>query len=248
MHIHWIPACALNFCYISNFNLTQHTEMSGNGSKHFLAQNLWKVWIILQTALLNCSCMSSRWQWKLSLNRSIYLCIRYFPSWYLSPFWNWFLGTQLKATNVWLVRKEKLRSFVFHHSKYVCVKHLQYTSYFPGYLNIQDLREKFSISSYFYMLARLCNFSQVQISNFAWNTLWAPLPSWQRKIRIFSKQGGQLVVLLEAIVRCGKVLLKTQRFAVLLHTDKHSISKTHVGEERYLASSFTFRYKKCICE
>ncbi|POI30959.1 hypothetical protein CIB84_005290 [Bambusicola thoracicus] len=37
-------------------------EMSGNGSKHFLAQNLWKVWIILQTALLNCSCMSSRWQ------------------------------------------------------------------------------------------------------------------------------------------------------------------------------------------
>lgn len=56
------------------------------------------------------------------------------------------------------------------------------------------------------------------------------------------------MVLLEAIVRCGKALLKTQCFAILLHTAKRSISKTHVGEERYLASSFTFRYKKCICE
>lgn len=97
MHIHRIPACALNCCYISNFNLTQHTEMSGNGSKHFLAQNPWKVWIMLQTALLNCSCMSSRRQWKLSSNRSIYLCIRYLPLWDLSPFKNTILKNATKS-------------------------------------------------------------------------------------------------------------------------------------------------------
>lgn len=72
-----VLSCVLNFCYISNFNLTQHTERSGNGSKSFLALNLWKVWIILLTAPCNCSSTSSRWQWKLSLSRSIYLYTRY---------------------------------------------------------------------------------------------------------------------------------------------------------------------------
>lgn len=94
-----VPSWVLNFCYISNFNLTQHTERSGNGSKSFLALNLWKVWIILLTAPCNCSSTSSRWQWKLSLSRSIYLCTRYKSLPFLSSFygsWKVHYGIKLK--------------------------------------------------------------------------------------------------------------------------------------------------------
>lgn len=66
----------MNFCYISNFNFTPYTERNGNGSKDFLAQNLWKIWIILPSVQLD-SFLSSKWQWELFLNRSIYLYNRY---------------------------------------------------------------------------------------------------------------------------------------------------------------------------